>query len=291
LNESFSQYLSHYNVDQQKLKQWYNGYNFGGNLSQCVYNPFDILLFFDKGCIYQNYWFETATPSFLIKLIQKYQYFIPNLESIIINSRKLSSFEIDDIDIVVLLFQTGYLTIKDTTTIGTQLAYELSYPNLEVKASLNDSLTEIGISATHKNVNISKLDKCLKSNNIDSLKEVIYGYFASIPHDWYRNNNIDNYEGFYASIVYSYFCALGYELIAEDTTNFGKIDLTIKMNDKILIVEFKLSKYGSGADAINQLKQNKYADKYKATNIPIYLIGISFDPNTRNVDEMLWECS
>jgi Holliday junction resolvase-like predicted endonuclease len=83
---------------------------------------------------------------------------------------------------------------------------------------------------------------------------------------------------------------LGYDLIAEDTTNFGKIDLTIKMNDKILIVEFKLSKYGSGADAINQLKQNKYADKYKATNIPIYLIGISFDPNTRNVDEMLWEC-
>ena len=289
LEREFSDYLTAGNVDLALLKHWYNGYNFTGTLAQSVYNPFDILLFCSNNYQYRNYWFETATPTFLVKMIEKYQYFIPELENIKISDKMLLSFEIDNIDIVTLLFQTGYLTIKEITTIGTQYAYVLTYPNLEVKASLNDSLAEIGSSQSNKNRNISRLSDCLNSNNIADLEQVFTSYFASIPHEWYRNNTIGQYEGFYASIVYSYFCALGYDVIAEDTTNYGKIDMTIKMPDKIIIVEFKLSKYGNAVDAIKQIKDKNYPQKYMHENKPIHLIGASFDVATKNIADFVWE--
>ena len=114
-------------------------------------------------------------------------------------------------------------------------------------------------------------------------------HFASIPHDWYRNNIIANYEGFYASVVYSYLAALGHDLIAEDVTNQGKIDLTLKMPDKIIIIEFKLTKYGSATEAIQQIKTRNYAAKYLSSGKPIYLLGISFDETTRNIAEIICE--
>lgn len=85
-----------------------------------------------------------------------------------------------------LLFQTGYLTIKEITTIGTQYAYRLSYPNLEVKASLNDSLLEIGGISDLKNSNVAKLSQILLDNQFEKLKPVFASHFAGIPHDWYR---------------------------------------------------------------------------------------------------------
>ena len=97
------------------------------------------------------------------------------------------------------------------------------------------------------------------------------------------------FEGFYASIIYSCFCALGYEVTPEDVTSFGNIDLTVVMPDKILIIEFKLSKYGSAEDAIKQIKDRKYADKFKADKRPVYLIGMSFDEQTKAMEGMLWE--
>ena len=289
LETIFAEYLHDGRVDLIKLKEWYNGYNFAGRDIQKVYNPFDILLFFNNNYIYKNYWFETATPTFLVKLIEERKYYIPDLELVYITDKDLSTFDIDNMPLYTLLFQTGYLTIKEITTIGTQLGYVLTYPNLEVKASLNDSLTEIGTTIEIKGKQLVKLDMILRSANMDGLAEIFSAHFASIPHDWYRNNNIANYEGFYSSVVYSYFCALGYNVIAEDTTNQGQIDLTIKTYDKILVLEFKLSKYGDALNAITQIKTNKYAEKYTIENKQIYLVGISFNPENKNVDDYAWE--
>lgn len=286
LEHSFKEHLNHELVDWVLLKKWYNGYNFAGSDEQKVYNPFDVLLFIKKGYRYQNYWFETATPTFLVRLFEKKNYFIPDLESILITDKQLSTFDVDNMPISNLLFQTGYLTIKEITTIGTQYAYRLSYPNLEVKASLNDSLLEIGGISDLKNSNVAKLSQILLDNQFEKLKPVFASHFASIPHDWYRNNNIENYEGYYASVVYSYFAALGYDLIAEDITNHGKIDLTIIMPDKILILEFKLDKYGTAKEALEQIISNNYPQKYQASGKPIHLIGMSFDSQARTISEI-----
>ncbi|HCY38976.1 MAG TPA: hypothetical protein DHV02_03860 [Neisseriales bacterium] len=289
LEATFAEYLAAGKVNKVELKRWYNGYNFAGSEEQKVYNPFDILLFFSKNYEYRNYWFETATPTFLVKLLQEKHYFVPNLERLVISDNQLSSFDIENIPLITLLFQTGYLTIERPTKIGTQYAYVLRYPNLEVKASLNNSLLEIGVAGVDKNEYSYSLSTAFNENNFAQLKNIFTSHFAAIPNDWYRNNNIADYEGFYASVIYSYLAALGYDLIAEDVTNHGKIDLTLKMPDKIIIVEFKLSKHGDAAEAIAQIKNKEYADKYVAENKPIYLIGISFDSDSRNVVDFACE--
>ena len=286
LEREFAEYFVAGNIDKAKLKSWYNGYNFAGTEEQKVYNPFDILLFISKGYVYRNYWFETATPTFLIKLFEKNQYYIPDLEEMVVGDRILSTFDVDNMPIVTLLFQTGYLTIKDIITRGNQVAYKLSYPNYEVKYSLNDSLAEIGSNPDTKEQLIDNMVNAIESNDFEKLRLVLDSHFAGIPNDWYRNNNIENYEGFYASIVYSYFNALGYDLIAEDVTNHCKIDLTIIMHDKILILEFKLSKFGSAEDAINQIKERNYSQKYLSRGMPIYLLGISFNSKERNIQDL-----
>lgn len=287
IETTFKEYL--YNVDLSQLKNWYNGYNFLGIERQKVYNPFDILLFINNDKIYKNYWFETGTPSFLIKLLQKNHYYFPNLEAAFVKADSLSSFDVDNLSLVTLLFQAGYLTIKEEVKVGTQIGYILSYPNLEVKASINDQLAAIGTKLETKDANISRLAKCLLQKKLDELPDIFKSYFASIPNDWYRNNNIQEYEGFYASIVYSYFCALGYDVVAEDATNVGRIDLSVELPDKILILEFKLLKNGNAASAINQIKDKKYADKYRVKSKPIHLMGVSFDNELRNIHDFVIE--
>ncbi len=286
LEQGFKKHLQIGDVDSAKLTRWYNGYNFAGKDAQKVYNPFDILLFIDKGYRYQNYWFETATPTFLIKMIEKSRYFIPNLENIIVIEDLLKTFDIDNMPIETLLFQAGYLTIKEATTVGTQYAYVLTYPNLEVKASLNGALATIASNMTIKNQNLIRIAQAMQNNEFEQLQIILSSHFASIPNDWYRNNPIDQYEGFYASIVYSYLTALGYHTVAEDVTNQGRIDLSIIMPDKVLIIEFKLNRYGDAKEAIAQIKDKKYSQKYIALSKPIYLIGMSFDPVGRNVIDL-----
>ncbi|MCE3269288.1 MAG: hypothetical protein K0R49_1540, partial [Burkholderiales bacterium] len=161
-------------IDKVKLKLWYNGYNFAGSELQKVYNPFDILLFLDKNQQYQNYWFETGSPEFLIKLVQKNKYYFPNMENIIVMEDDLSNFDVDNIALTTLLFQTGYLTIKEETMLGMMRAYVLSYPNLEVKASLNSKLAEIGSSLEDKNSNLGRLAACISTSDIDGLKVPLY---------------------------------------------------------------------------------------------------------------------
>ncbi len=135
LKTSFAEHLE--GVDWDELRKWYNGYNF---LGEKVYNPFDILLFIQKGKVFRNYWFETGTPTFLIKLFQKNEYFLPDLDNIVVDEEILSSFEIDKIEPVTLLFQTGYLTVKETFVEMKRLMFRIGFPNFEVKTSFNEYL-------------------------------------------------------------------------------------------------------------------------------------------------------
>ena len=111
--------------DKEEIKRWYNGYNW---LGESVYNPFDILLLFSEK-IYRLYWFETGTPTFLIKLFQKNRYYLPSLEEMKVGEELLSNLDVDYIFPENLLFQTGYLTIKEMVRVGNKNIYTLSHPN------------------------------------------------------------------------------------------------------------------------------------------------------------------
>jgi hypothetical protein len=133
LETSFAEHLA--DVNWNKLKTWYNGYHF---LGEAVYNPFDILLFIDNGLMFRSYWFETGSPSFLLKLFKQKQYFLPSLEKIEVGEDILDSFDIENINPITLLFQAGYLTIEKTFTKRDRLVFALKVPNQEVQLALND---------------------------------------------------------------------------------------------------------------------------------------------------------
>ena len=122
------------------------------------------------------------------------------------------------------------------------------------------------------------------------MQELFQSFFAAIPHDWFRKNNIEEYEGFYASIFYAYFCALGLDVKAEDTTNHGRIDMRVVFEHRCYIFEFKLiGTGGESGTAMQQIKAKQYAEKYRADFSEIYLIGVEFDKAKRNITAFDWE--
>jgi hypothetical protein len=109
-----------------------------------VYNPFDILLFIDKGFRFRNYWFETGSPAFLLKLFRQNQYFLPELQNLEVSEEILDSFEVEQINPVTLLFQAGYLTIEQVFSRRGRCMYRLRIPNFEVRMALLPSASKIG---------------------------------------------------------------------------------------------------------------------------------------------------
>jgi len=272
--------------DKEKVKEWYNGYNW---LGEKVYNPFDILLLFDKK-IFKPYWFETGTPTFLIKMFMKNRYYIPELESLEVGEEILSNLDVDNIFPENLLFQAGYLTIKDYKAVGSKNVFKLSYPNFEVRMSFNDAfLTYIVRNPPLKDKAEINLITAIQEKNIDKIKDAIYMFLASIPHDWYRNNDIASYEGFYASIVYALFNGAGLNVISEDNTNKGQIDLSIFNQDSVYIVEFKVVEDKEEHKALKQIRDKRYYEKYMGKYQEIYLIGIEFSKKDKNIVSFEWE--
>ena len=268
-------------LDRDEIRHWYNGYNWTG---ESVYNPFDLLLLFDRRQ-FHPYWFETGTPTFLIKYLAEKCFFLPDLASLRCSMYLLSSFDIGEIAPEALLFQTGYLTIIDVAqpVLG-QWVYTLGYPNFEVEASLNSAL--LGSYGTEERasfeVRLHLLD-ILKANDIPAMKALFHSFYASIPHDWYRKNPLAKFEGYYATVFYSYFAALGLEIRVEDTTNKGRIDMSVRFNGHIYLFEFKVVEITPKGSALEQLKAKGYADKYKQYGEPIHLIGVEFSRKSRNI--------
>jgi len=270
----------------EDVKLWYNGYNW---LGQEVYNPFDILLYLDSK-EFSNYWFETGTPSFLIKLLTNGQYSIPQIENLTAGEEIVGSFDVEYITAETLLFQTGYLTIADFEQIGSFRRYTLTYPNMEVKSSLTNSiLSTLAQDRLAKTRNQSNLIDALLANDLDVLKDIFQAFFASIPHDWYRRNQLAGYEAYYASIVYCYFAALGLDVHPEEPANKGRIDLVIRFEGRVYVIEFKVVELTDAGKALEQIKAKGYAHKF--TGQEVYLIGVEFSREERNVVGFEWERS
>ncbi len=284
LETSFREYLE--GVDLEKVREWYNGYYF---LKDRLYNPFDILNFIKNGYLFRNYWFETGTPSFLIKLIKQKRYFLPRLSDLVVDDRLISSFDVEKLDIEVILYQSGYLTIdkmRERRRGGVE--YVLRFPNEEVKTSFNDYIIDYLFDQTEVRSRLQdNLYDAIVDEDMEKFKEALISIFASIPYSYYVKNNIEEYEGFYASVVYVYLQSLGFDIIGEDVTNCGKIDLSVVLRDKVYIIEFKVD--GEKGEALRQIKERRYYEKYIGKVDRVYLVGIEFSSKERNVVNFEWE--
>ncbi len=264
--------------DFVKIAKWYNGYKF---LGEGVYNPFDILLFIQKGFEYRNYWFGTATPTFLLKLIEKNHYFLPKLENIVKDDRMLDSFDVDYIELETLMWQTGYLTIDKTTiNYDDTPKYHLAIPNQEVKISLFGSIADFMSKIENTTALKGEIYEALYTANFEKLITSFKTLYAEIAYNNFtKNNEMYKYEGYFVSLFYAYLKALGIEMSAEVPTNKGRIDIVIKMPNSIIIIEFKVD----SKDALSQIKEMKYYERYLDDKKPIYLVGIEFSKEQRNI--------
>ena len=143
-----------------------------------------------------------------------------SLDQTVSTEELLSTFDVEHIGTEALLFQTGYLTITGEEELGGKALYRLGYPNREVRQSLNEHLLRHLVQDTaQQTANSMRLARLLEAHDCAGLKELFQAFFAGIPYQWYTNNDIANYEGFYASVFYSYFAALGYEIAAEESSS------------------------------------------------------------------------
>jgi len=283
LQQHFNEYLA--GSDPEEVRLWYNGYNWMG--PESVYNPYDILLFLSEDLSFQNYWFETGSPTFLIELFRKNQYFLPDLENIEVFQRTLSSFEIESLHPITLLFQAGYLTIEKTFIEREKLVYRLKIPNQEVRLALNDYFIEdyTGNSADLKSMQ-GDLYNALSTGNIASFEQHIRSLFAGIPWRNFTNNDLANFEGYYASVLYAFFASLNARIIPEDITNHGQADMTILLGNHIYVMEIKVvdNLPEGNNQALQQIVQRNYAEKYRnREGKTVHELGLVFNKTERNL--------
>ncbi len=258
-------------------------------LGSLVYNPFDVLLYL-KERQFHPYWFETGTPSFLVKLLMEKRFYLPELEDLTATDDLIGSFDLDYIEPENLLFQVGYLTIKETIEEEGLILYKLSYPNKEVKISLNRVLFSHFTQLSSERPRLSlKMIEAVREGNFEKMKRVLESLYAGIPHDWFRKNELSRYEGYYASVVYSFLEGAGFEVIPEDYTSLGRIDLTIIFEERCFIVEFKVVEMeGESPKAIEKLKEKGYHQKYPGRFKEIYLIGLDFSKEKKTLSNFDW---
>ncbi|MBV5272737.1 MAG: ATP-binding protein [Lamprocystis purpurea] len=267
-------------LDRAEIRRWYNGYNWMG---EAVYNPFDLLLLFQER-EFRTWWFETGTPTFLVDQLTERGFYTPRLAGLRADEALLSAFDVDRLAPEALLWQTGYLTFTGSRRIGARLEYTLGYPNLEVEMALNDSLAKAFVSQPGQASELaSGLYDVLVAGDFAPLRTHLTSLFAAIPHQWHDGHPLARYEGFYASVFYSHLAALGLDLRAEDATSLGRIDLTLKFNAQVWLFEFKVVEQAPAGRALQQLKDRRYADKYRALGQPIHLIGIEFSQEQRTL--------
>ena len=267
-------------LDRELVREWYNGYNWDGE--ERVYNPFDILLLFDSGK-FRAWWFETGTPTFLVDTLVRRGVNSFALDGMIADDKLLSSFDVEKIAPEALLFQTGYLTIEESSYRIGRVRYRLGYPNLEVRQSLNevllDRLTDGAAGAEARD----RLLDYLLAHDLAGVEAGFRAIYAGIPADWHRRNEIARFEGFYASVFYASLASLGLDLSVEDASAAGRVDLALRCAGRVYLFEFKVAeRVGEGA-ALRQLRERGYAEKYRANGEPIHLIGIEFSEQSRNI--------
>lgn len=265
----------------QKIRRWYNGYSWDGE--NFVYNPLSILNLFSENS-FENFWFSTGTPTFLTRLIKNKHRDITQFDNLQVSSYTFDSYDIENIDVASLLFQTGYLTVKEILFKKEKKKYRLSYPNKEVRDSF---LTYLFQDYTGKGLEISsqvveRLVDAIDNDDLCRLMETIKTLLASIPYYLISGQQ----EAYYHTIIYLILRLAGAEIKAEEPTNIGRIDAVMESERIIYIIEFKM---GDEQAALEQIKKMKYPEKYKGGNKRIALVGVGLDARQRNIGNYVVE--
>lgn len=282
VEQNFGAYLHDFAVRNEQdlvttlaeIRAWYNGFCFSRRC-ETVYNPFSMLLLLDSQD-FRNYWFESGTPTFLVKLIQQQNYDIQQLDDLNVDELAFSTYEIDRLQVLPLLYQTGYLTIKGYD--AQRQLYRLGYPNREVeKAFTQVLLGRFGaVDESLTGGYLWRLIDALGERNLAQFFELLDAFFAGIPYDIQIGQ-----ERYYQTIFYLIFRLIGLEIEAEVRTSRGRIDTVVALADTVYLFEFKLD--GDPDAALAQIQARGYAEAYAQSGKTLILAGVNFDTTLRGI--------
>ena len=257
-----------------RIKQWYNGYSW--DAQHFVYNPYSVLSFFDQGD-FQNFWFETGTPTFLVKLLNRQRKY--DLKNLQVSALVLSAFEIERIDAYTLLFQTGYLTI----CARNEQTYTLSYPNQEVKhALLQYLLAEYsGEYPSQTAIRALQLKQALDQADVAEFVATLNSLFASIPYQIF----IADREAYYHSVIFLALSLVDLFIQVEVSQAQGRPDAVVHTEQAIYVLEFKLDQRAEVA--LQQITAHDYAAPYRNRGKAVKAVGFNFSSEQKAIDQ--WE--
>jgi Predicted AAA-ATPase/PD-(D/E)XK nuclease superfamily len=261
----------------EKMRVWYNGYSWDGVTR--VYNPFGTLNFlFDR--VFKNYWFSTGSPNFLITQMRQHARF--DVENSVVNNTILDKYDIENIALIPLLFQTGYLTVKTLDPMTGDMV--LDYPNKEVRESMYQFLIDdLAKNAyrTHTGHTIKELNQAFLTDNLPEVKKILNTLLADLPDEAFVNQR----EGLYHGLIHLIFSYLGMFVNSEVRSSFGRADAVVQTLTDIFIFEFKFNK--TAQEAFDQIIDTKYADKYSTSGKRITGIGVNFSSTERGINEWI----
>ena len=255
----------------RELKAFYNGYSWDGKIF--VYNPFSIINFFDFRK-FKSFWFTSGTPTFLIKMVRTHGIDFKVWEELKVNEQFFDKFDISNINITLLLFQTGYLTIKRVE----DSMYVLSYPNHEVKNALLYHLLEeySGIGQEMSGSFILDIKDFLAAKNINGLIARMKALYASIPFNLVEGD----VERYYHLVFYLVMKLAAGKSQPEYPGHRGRMDLVVESEKYIYIFEFKMT---DAQKALDQINQKGYYEQFLVSKKQIILVGVGFSKEERNI--------
>lgn len=263
------------------LKEWYDGYHFSRSLID-VYNPFSVMNALARR-EFADYWFQTGTPTILIKSLQSHSTGIEKLNGLKASADMLGNISALNSNPVALFYQTGYLTIKDYDKASR--LYVLGYPNKEVESGLMDNVLNAYGHISDSRVLVSDLKSFLEDGRTVDFVETLKLFFANIPYDLRRN--VEKYENYYHTIFYVLLRLLGMDVDAEYHTSEGSIDIVIKTRHYIYIMELKIN--GSAEDAMYQIQESDYVAPFARDARKVIKLGIGFAEHTHTIDSYIIE--
>lgn len=260
------------------IKRWYDGYTW--NLKDWVYNPYSLLNYFaDPELTFTNFWFQTGTPTYLISHLSRHR--IHDLEEIKIGANDLNYFDPENTPIGSILFQTGYLTLKQRSVSGQ--VYTLGFPNIEVKSSFLDNLLAIyrGTYPSSSMPTIETIQDALYVKDIDRLIQELNALIASIPFDHWQGDKASIFN----IIIYLTFRLSGIDVETEIHSAKGRCDLLIQTSHYVYVIELKLD--GSAIEAIEQIISKEYLAKFSTDQRRKVAIGINCSSQEKKITDYI----
>ncbi len=275
LEDNFAEQLDATGFTRDEVRRWYNGYAWGNH--ERVYNPWSLLQFLKNGQL-QNFWSGSGTPSFVTKLMtQGGEYEVAPVE---VDETQLTSFNLERLNPVAILFQAGYLTVKRVEA-DLQL-YQLDYPNEEVRRTFQLALLgEYGFGSREVPVaRVLRLRQAFSDRDLDTVIEIIDASLAAVPYQlWARKS-----EAMVHAILHTTFTVLGLYTRSEVSTARGRADIVVEVPRYVYVIELKLG--GTAVEALAQIEARGYGAAYVDGEREVIRVGIAFDVEARRVGEL-----